>query len=638
MSKMLPKKKSVTFFFFIAAALLLCGSYFRIFENNELDTLDMRFRLRPSFPTTEKVVIVEIAEDTLEKLGRFPFDRSYHAQIVKALSESGAKAILFDIFFSEPDKNDGKFAEAVKAAGNVYLPYVFEVGDKDWQGVPEANGYAALNIMNLAKAAKGSGHINVIPDPDGKYRRIPPFIKYRGTLSPYLSMRLICDGLGITQKEIKFVPGKFIQCGSQLKVPLDEDSNIMVNYAGEWGKYYRHYSYVDVLRSYIASLSGGRQVLDLNIFRDTICLIGLTATGTIDLHPNPFSSLYPALGVHADLINSIIQKRFITPAPKATNLIVLLILFLLTLWVAFKCKPLKGFLILSGMMALYALACILLFTVWGFWLEMFYPLFAMGVTYLACLLGRYAGELKKRMLLENELQIARQIQQSFLPKSLPVTKGLEVYAVMFTARQVGGDLYDFYEFSPDKLGVMIGDVSGKGIPAALFMTTISGSLKFFALANTQPQEALHSLNLKLIRDSSTNLFVTLFYATFDLKKEIMQYANGGHLPVIYLTKDAPAQFLDVEQGLPLGMIEASYSGSQISIACGDTFVFYTDGVTEAMNPRAGAYGRARLVSLVESNRERSAQDLLSAIATDVRQFEPKDAQHDDITVIVIKVT
>jgi CHASE2 domain-containing sensor protein len=638
MLRLSPRKALSTFLLFIFAILLFCGSYFRAFDNNELDTLDLRFRLRPPIPTSDRIVIIEIGEDTLEKLGRFPFDRGYHALIVDALFEYGAKAIMFDIFFSEPDKSDASFEQAIKAAGNVYLPYVLEISNRSGQGIPQASGYSALNIASLSKAAKGTGHINVTPDFDGKFRSVPLLVEYRGLLSRYLSFLLACDYLGCSQKDIKFVPSRFIQCGPEIKIPLDENSNFLVNYAGEWGRFYRHYSYADVLGSYSALRSGGKPVLDLNIFRDKICLIGLTAAGITDLHPNPFSSLYPALGIHADIISSILQRRFIARVPKAANLAVLLVLLTLVVWAVSRARPLKGFLALLFVVALYAGICVLLFAVWGFWLDMFYPVFALGIVYLARLFGLYVRELKNRLLMENELKIAKEIQESFLPKSLPSIKGIEAAAAMYTAREVGGDLYDFYEISPEKLAVLIGDVTGKGIPASLFMSKVSGAFKFLAAQDKHPAETLSDLNMKLTREAATPTFVTIFYCLFDTNKRVMKFASAGHPPVLYLAKNSSSKFLDTEEGSPLGMMEGAYARNQISYSRGDIFIFYTDGVTEARDRHGKMYGPDRLVSVAQRYRESSCQDILNAIKEDARRFEPKSRQHDDLTLIVIKAT
>ena len=117
----------------------------------------------------------------------------------------------------------------------------------------------------------------------------------------------------------------------------------------------------------------------------------------------------------------------------------------------------------------------------------------------------------------------------------------------------------------------------------------------------------------------------------------MTYANGGHLPILYLTKGKPSEFLDVYEGCPLGLLEGDYSGGKIAFKKVDIFVLYTDGVTEAMNAKSQMYEKERLASVVERSRDRSSQELLTAIDKDLRKFEPRSKQHDDITFIVIKI-
>jgi len=384
-------------------------------------------------------------------------------------------------------------------------------------------------------------------------------------------------------------------------------------------------------------MSGEKPFLDLGVFKDKVCIIGLTAEGTTDLHPNPFEPLFPALGIHADIFNSILTNNFITRASPGINLIILLVLFLCIAGTALKTKPMKGFCLLLLAISLFVFFSVILFTAFGLWIDVVYPSAMMGVVYLLCLLFKYVKEWKKRLIVENELKIARKIQQSFLPKSIPSNRKVDIAANMYTAWQVGGDLYDFLEFSDDKLGVMIGDVSGKGIPASLFMSMAVGAFKFFASAKAKPEETLLNLNEKLNREAPSGLFVTVFYSIFDTNKKTMTYANGGHFPLLYLPKDKPPEFLDVEEGVPLGMMESAYSGNQIPLTPGDIFIFYTDGVIEATNAKSQMYGEDRLCAMVEKNRDLSSKDLLDKIEKDVRRFEPVHTQHDDITLIVIKI-
>ena len=193
---------SLTAATFSFSAFFCASSYFRFFESYELGSLDARFLLRaPKIPVSDKIAIIEIGEDTLKKLGRFPFDRSYYAIAVKALSEFGAKAVIFDLLFAEPHEHDSELAGAMKNSARVYLPYAFNLDYRKAARLPEAGSYLANIIGDLAQAAKATGHINLIPDIDGKFRRVPLYIKYESAIYPYISLKAACDYLGVEDKK-----------------------------------------------------------------------------------------------------------------------------------------------------------------------------------------------------------------------------------------------------------------------------------------------------------------------------------------------------------------------------------------------------------------------------------------------------
>jgi adenylate cyclase len=615
---------------------MLAFSYLRLADSYELQTLDLRFKLRPHPPVTDKVVFIEIGDDTIESLGRWPFERNNHALLIKALSSFGARAILFDLFFSEPNEEDEVVRKAIKEAGNVYMPVVFDLGAGRRSGAITAEKYLALTIDAYRSVVKGEGHINIIPDPDGKFRRIPLYIKYNGTRVPYISFLIGCEYLGIPQKDIRFFPGKYIQAGPGITIPIDEHSDMIINYSGSWGSSYKHYSYVDVLQSYLAHDLAQKPILKPEDFKGKICVVGLTAAGTVDLHPNPFDALYPGMGIHAEVVNSLINRKFIARASPLADTGILAALLVIVTVLTLTLRPLKALFSLVIISAAYIVAGVLAFNIYGLWIDQFYPITAIGLVFFGLITYRFVGAWKKRLMLENELAIAKKIQESFLPKSTPKIEGLDIAAMMLTAREVGGDMYDFLPYSASRLGVMIGDVSGKGIPASLFMAMVTGEFKFFADDKLDPQATLMSLNSKLTRDSASNLFVTVYYLIFDMAKRTVRYANGGHLPALQVSKDG-SKFLDVSDGAPLGLIEGPYSGCEAHFDKKDVFVFYTDGVTEAMNSRMDLYGSQRLASVVSRTRHLGAKDILKAIAGDVKKFESGSEQHDDMTVIVIKI-
>jgi len=161
-------------------------------------------------------------------------------------------------------------------------------------------------------SAIGTGFINVKPDMDGKIRRIPPFIEYEKELHPHITVLAAVNNLGYEFEDLKIIPGKKIIVGEEMVIPLDEDSSILVNYPAPWGKAFRHYSYVDILQSYLSDVTGQEPVVDLAEFKDSVCFIGFTATASPDAHPSPLHPQYPGIGVHTSVYNSIINKTFLT--------------------------------------------------------------------------------------------------------------------------------------------------------------------------------------------------------------------------------------------------------------------------------------------------------------------------------------
>jgi len=447
----LIRKAPLLIIIMAALLLILAASYCRVFDDYELKALDVRFLLRPKIPVTDRVALIEIGNDSIEKLGRFPFDRSYHALLIKALKASGAKAIIFDIFFSEPQEHDAELKGVMRDSGIVYIPYGFDLDGKTISNVPAASGYTAKNLEDFTFACKGAGHINISPDTDGKFRRIPAFVNYNGALFPHLSFLAGCGYLGIDAKHARLVPGRYISCGPDMKIPLDDRSNMIINYAGRWGETYKHYSYIDVLRSYMAGTSGEKAAIDLSVFKDKICVVGLTAAGTVDLHPTPFETLYPGMGIHAEIFNSLINRKFITRASRGANILILMALALLVSLLTIKIKPFRMLFVLAGIILVFGLIGVALFDLFGIWIDLLYPAMIAALAYVSVTLYKYVAEWKKRLLLENELTIARTIQESFLPKELPRHSDIGVAVAMFTARQVGGDLYDFIEFGPGKV-------------------------------------------------------------------------------------------------------------------------------------------------------------------------------------------
>ncbi len=236
----------------------------------------------PPDEIANKVLLIEIDEKTLARLGAFPFDRSYHALLLKALSEHGARAVLFNMIFSPAEDRDAELIEAMRHA-DVYLPFIFDLDTDRQSAMPYALRIKERSIEMITTMAKGEGHMNFIFDAEKKEIRVPPYIRYGDFLYPHVAFLAACDYLGIPQRDIRMLPGGYILLGNDCRIPLDESSNLIIGNTDEEDLGYERYSYADVVESYMASASGQEAALDLEAFKGKICMVGLTAGVAADL-------------------------------------------------------------------------------------------------------------------------------------------------------------------------------------------------------------------------------------------------------------------------------------------------------------------------------------------------------------------
>jgi sigma-B regulation protein RsbU (phosphoserine phosphatase) len=251
---------------------------------------------------------------------------------------------------------------------------------------------------------------------------------------------------------------------------------------------------------------------------------------------------------------------------------------------------------------------------------------------------------KKR--LDEELRIARQIQMSLLPRGPLDFPGIGVTALCVPAREVGGDYYDFFRVGDRRLGVLIADVSGKGTSAALYMAELKGLMLSLSQIYQSPRQLLIEVNRIISANLDSRSFITMTYAVIDLDAGIMTYARAGHTPLMYMPADehASAQVL-VPNGLVVGLripgahekFQELLEEDRITLSKGDVLVFYTDGITEAMNPQSDLFGDARLSRLVTEHGHLDTGDLRERILREIESFVGTADQHDDMTMILIKI-
>lgn len=253
-------------------------------------------------------------------------------------------------------------------------------------------------------------------------------------------------------------------------------------------------------------------------------------------------------------------------------------------------------------------------------------------------LKRYIAEAAARI--DKELEFAKSIQHSALPSVFPPFPNkteFEIFASMDTAKEVGGDFYDFYFVGEDKLAFLIADVSGKGIPAAMFMMTSKTLLKSFAETGCEVNEVFTSANAKLCENNDAGMFVTAWMGVLDIKTGLVEFANAGHNPPLVRHKDGSFEYLKSRAGFVLaGMEGLKYRKNELQLGEGDEVFLYTDGVTEATNSKNELYGEERLLNFVNTLHDLPAEAVCRAVKADVDAFVGEAPQFDDITMVYLK--
>jgi phosphoserine phosphatase RsbU/P len=262
---------------------------------------------------------------------------------------------------------------------------------------------------------------------------------------------------------------------------------------------------------------------------------------------------------------------------------------------------------------------------------------AQEVARLTTAIGR---ETAQRERLNRELEIAREVQEALFPQQLPVVPGLEYWGQCRPAREVGGDYYDFLEVPGGRFGIAIGDVSGKGVGAALMMASLEASLRALASVVDDPAELMERVSSLVYAASSANRYATLFYAQYDPRSRCLSYVNAGHNPPVVLRScDGSFQVFRLETGGPvIGLVRHSYERGVFSHEAGDLVVLFTDGVSESMNVRFEEWGEEKLIEVAKLCYGLPVAEGLRRILSAAQAFAAGAAQHDDMTLVVLRVS
>ncbi|MFQ5772432.1 MAG: PP2C family protein-serine/threonine phosphatase, partial [bacterium] len=255
----------------------------------------------------------------------------------------------------------------------------------------------------------------------------------------------------------------------------------------------------------------------------------------------------------------------------------------------------------------------------------------------------FVRHITERQRLQGELAVAREVQMSFLPRKNPQISGLEITSKCLPANEIGGDYFDFLELGKNKLGIIVGDVSGKSTQAAFYMTLTKGFLKALVKSIQSPVEMLIQMNNLFFDNVKRGHFISMIYGVFDVEAKTLTLARAGHNPLMVKhAQSGTIKFFD-QPGIALGLEKGEIFAQNIKEEVipfnkDDLFVFYTDGFTEAMNKDKEEFGEQRLLASMADNSSDSARQHLERVFTEVKKFMGKALQQDDMTMVIVKIT
>jgi sigma-B regulation protein RsbU (phosphoserine phosphatase) len=248
----------------------------------------------------------------------------------------------------------------------------------------------------------------------------------------------------------------------------------------------------------------------------------------------------------------------------------------------------------------------------------------------------YEELLSREKKLGNDLQLARQVQLSMLPDEPPNVPGFEIGSTYLPAESLGGDFYDFLPLDSDRKGILIADVSGKGVGAAMIMAASRGAIRAAVQHHDTPSGVLHAANRRLFRDIKRNVYVTACYGVLDPTRGAFTYSSAGHFPPVMVREDGEVTYLGAG-GTVMGMFDGTgFEEETVELRSGDVICLYTDGIVDAFNRKEEIYGEARLEKLLQTTRRLPAAEIARLLIDSVHEFASGRDQHDDMTVIVLK--
>lgn len=614
--------------------------------------------------STNKVIIVDIDEESIKKLGQFPWRRDIHSIILDKLQSANVALVAFDIFFSETDKQNPKkiltefnivadiksiidtdnlFLESIKNS-NVILPLVGSTKDtKKNQFSIKSNiitkgedplnylysyqGFiASLNQFN--EAAKGLGSISIIDSEDGILRAVPLFLNINQQLTPALSM----EAIRLLNSEENYVIETDL---SGIQTIKTRSTNFKIN---ENGLKFIKFKKINK-ESYVSASDIYDGNFDKELFKDKIILIGSSAEGVFDLVKIPTGDIIPGVQVHANIIDNILSKDFIEISyfTKILENIILLFGLIIIMLITNYFKPIYS-IINYLFLTIIIFAVSIIFYQINYFVEIYNIILFSSSLFLFLLYLRFVEENKsslenekKQLLLKKEREIAGEVQK----KLFPIKKDLEnfIYAKNIPAKDVSGDYYDYIKVSDNEIYFTLADVSGKGIKAGMLMANASSVFKSFSKLKFSINELAQNINNQVKESSYKGMFITAVIGKFNLLTKEVEFVNFGHESIMCFNNDDNSFSYIKADRPPLGLLHIKDSStiktSKINLKNKKMFI-YTDGVTEGYIDGEQEFTVKGVEKDILKNSSLTIKEIIDSI---VNKLNNRDNLRDDITIM-----
>jgi len=642
-------------------------------------------RTRHSAPA----VIVAIDEESLRLHGQWPWPRTWLADLVARIADARPAAIGIDIVMPEADRlSPARLPEFVPGMGPELVQSLSRLPSNDavlartLRAAPVVLGIAGLegesagtrrnvrrvpfrtvgadprprvrrfdatlhSAEEIDRVVKGHGLLSVDTE-RGVVRRMPLVAGVGDALVPAFGIEMLRVAIGEALLTVRTGAAGVEAVGvGDLFVPTEPDGSVRIHFSRPDPA--RYISAAEVLAGKVAP----------HMLERKLVLIGVTALGLSDYQATPVADRMAGVEIHAQLLENIFDTDLLA-RPRAVAWAeagVLLLGGLLLILIMPRSSAAVSVVLYALMVGAIVAAGVLLYLKSGILFDAALPSLTLGTVFTAMLVVTLADTERQRQLLRRqveeqreraarlagELEAARRIQMGSLPDPAIVFPGetrLDLYAFLEPAREVGGDLYDFFPLDHDRLCFLIGDVSGKGLPGSLFMAVSKALYKSAALRGAGPVDAvMREADDEISRDNGEGLFVTMLAGVLDGRTGLLEYCNAGHEPLYLLPNaDRPLVRLADGGGPPLCVLAGfPYAASSHRLAPGDTICLVTDGVLEATSPKAELYGRARFEALLEKiGRAGTAAEVGEAIRLEVGRFADGVEPSDDMAILVLR--